>query len=126
MKKVLCVLCSVLVIATLFTACGSKTPTLSGKYSNETLLSESVYEFDKEGNVTYKLITSGYVAVNVTGTYAISEDVSEITLTFDESKTDLGTLLGSTTTLSGTFTFEQGEGYIQIGNVQYSKETAEK
>lgn len=120
MKKTTCLAALILVAALILSACGSKAPSLSGRYSASGFLSDTVYEFSKEGTVTFKVIAAGYVAVTLDGTYSLNESGSEITLTFDEANTDFGSLLDSSNAISGTFTFSKGENYIQIGNTQYS------
>ena len=104
--------------------CSSK-PTLDGVYKAEMFASEVTYEFDKEMNVKFKFIIGGYVAISKTGTYEISEDETQITLKFEESESDVNMLPDSMTSLGGSFTFSKGDGYVQIGDMQYNKVTAE-
>ena len=115
-----CALIGILLAAVLLLAACGKAPTLSGRYSNSGFLAETVYEFDKDGTVSFKLVTGGYVAATLDGTYAINESGTEITLTFNEANTDFGSLLNSSTGISGTFSFSRGDGTIQIGNTQYT------
>ena len=122
MKKKAGLLALLFAVILLATACGAKT--LSGRYSSSSFIAETVYDFEKEGKVTFKLVTGGYVAVTLEGTYALNESGTEITLTFNEASTDFGSLLDSSAALSGTFTFSQGDRYIQIGETQYQASTS--
>lgn len=121
MKKKSMLLSILLVAIMLLAACGSKTPVLQGRYVAESKIMETNYEFSKDGSVTVKLITGGYVAVEETGTYSINEEETEITMDFPEIKADLGILSFTMPDLDGTFEFSQGEGYIKIGSMQYEK-----
>ena len=123
MKKSI-ILALLLSIVLSLCGCDSK-PTLDGVYKADTFASEVTYEFDKEGNVKFKFIIGGYVAISKSGTYEISEDETEITFTFIDSETDTNMLPNSMTSLSGAFTFSEGEGYIQIGDMQYNKVVVE-
>lgn len=122
MKKKSMLLSVLLVAVMLLAACGSKTPVLQGRYVASSKILETNYEFSKDGSVTVKLITGGYVAIEETGTYAINEEGTEITMDFpDDATADLGILSFSVPDLDGTFTFSEGEGYIKIGSMQYEK-----
>ena len=114
----------VLMIVLSLCGCSSK-PTLNGVYKADTFASEVTYEFDKEMNVKFKFIIGGYVAISKTGTYEISEDQTEITILFVESEEDVNMLPDNMTSLGGAFKFEQGDGYIQIGDMQYNKVVSE-
>lgn len=119
MKK-LCVLCCILLIALLgLSACGGP-PTLEGDYSAEFLLAEVRYSFDRDGGVTLKILTGGYVAYTQTGTYAINESETEITLTFP-AQDGIAAYLPEGVTVNGTYAFIRGENTIQIGKVEYTR-----
>lgn len=115
-----------ILLSVVLSLCGcSSKPTLNGVYKAETFASEVTYEFDKDMNVKFKFIIGGYVAISKSGTYEISEDEAQITFTFEESEDDVNMLPDSMTSLSGSFTFDEGEGYVQIGDIQYNKVIAE-
>lgn len=116
----------VLLITLLFTLCGcEKKNVLDGVYKTETFASEMSYEFDKENNVQFKFILAGYVAVSKKGTYEINEDKTEITLAFEENDDDVSMLPSDVSNLSGIFNYSEGDGYIQIGKMQYNKVVSE-
>ena len=120
MKKFTKVIAVVLVLATLvclFAACGKK---LSGKYSaqigGDLLGYKATYEF-KGSKVTATKTTSVLGSSNTTtfeGEYEITESDNgmEITITFETSDNDIK---------SGTYTFEEGDGYIKIAGIQYNE-----
>ena len=122
MKNTLIKLLAVAVVAVMLVAtlvsCGKS---LSGAYSSEvSLLGQSwdvTYTF-KGSKVVAESKTTILGKVNTTeciGTYEITENADgslEISLDFED---------GSDLFKDGTFTLEQGEDYIKIGGIKYSK-----
>ena len=123
MRKIF-ILQLILIVVLSLCGCSSKT-TLDGVYKADTFASEVTYEFDKDMNVKFKFIIGGYVAISKRGTYEINEEQTEITITFIESDSDVNMLPDSMTSLGGSFTFDKGDGYIQIGDMQYNKVVSE-
>ncbi|MBQ8508317.1 MAG: hypothetical protein IJ493_00225 [Clostridia bacterium] len=104
-------------------SCGSGI-TLEGKYVLDTKINETSYTFEKNGKVTVQSISLGVVLFTLEGTYEISEDGSQITLSLPT--TDGTAADGSDqSALSGTFTFEQGEASIKIGMLEYKSADAQ-
>lgn len=114
------ILCICLV---LLTGCGKKENLLTGRYTIDNLIYEINYEFDEDKNVNVKLVTAGYVAINEMGTYQINEEGNMITLTFPDHIQSLGNFSFTLPNLSGEYPLVKGEGYIQIGDMQYNKVT---
>ena len=121
MKKTIKLVSWLLVVATLclaFASCGKR---LSGSYEAEAeVLGQSAsvtYTFSgKKVSVEAKTVLLGTVNSEVyEGTYEITEDKDgkmEITLTFETEGDSVK---------SGTFTFEEGEDFIKIGGIKYTK-----
>ena len=121
MKKLLCVLLAVLMTAGLLSACGSGN-TLSGRYRASAMMTETTYTFSKDGSVTVRLTAASQVILDdLKGSYSFNEEGTEITLTLPEDTKTLGALSFTLPTLSGTFPFAKGAGYIQIASTQYNK-----
>lgn len=111
MKKVARILALALCVCmllTLLAGCGKK---LSGTYSAEILESGVSYSFNGS-KVTITLKALGNIVHTVEGNYEIDED--QITFTFpgDEENTE---------DYVGAKSFEEGEEYIKIGGVTYTK-----
>ena len=111
MKRFTKVIAIVLVLATLvcvFASCGKK---ISGKYEATVLGTGTCLEF--KGNKVYaqfKLL--GTYGDAVEGKYEIKDNQITITFESDDDKAN---------NLEGTFDFEEGDGYIKIGLVKYTK-----
>ncbi len=118
MKAITLALVAVLLLCTL-TACGKKVP--AGAYEAK------LEVFGQSWNVTYtfkgnkvtatnKITILGNVnTVTAEGKYEITENADgtmEITLDFGEE---------SESFKDGTYTYEEGEGYIKIGEFKYNK-----
>lgn len=97
---------ALLMVGMMFVACGK---TISGTYSAEGYGTGMSYEFSGK-KVTISVKVVGAEAAAIEGTYKIEGD--KITLTFDgdEGKEH-----------SGTFDFEEGDDFIKIGIVKYTK-----
>ena len=118
MKKLLCAILVVVMMLSLV-ACSKK---LSGTYEAEidiiVMKYTASYEFSGSKVTAVKKTTTilGTVdTVTLEGTYEIAENsdgTMEITLNFTTSDEEIK---------SGTYTFEEGEDYIKIGGVQYTK-----
>jgi len=120
MKKLCVLMAAALLVTVLLSAC-SKAPKLEGTYSADYVAAELRYSFDKDENVTAKIIVMGFIAWEGQGTYAISEEGDSITLAFSGAAEAENALPGVADALNGSFTFAQDEGAIYIGNVQYDK-----
>ncbi len=120
-KRMLSVL--LLLALMLITACGPKAPVLEGRYVSSTRVAETNYEFKKDGSVTVKIVTGGKVVMEEAGTYAINEEGTEITFTFPDTQVDLGIFSIDMPNPSGTYTYTEGDGYIQVGSTMYEKAT---
>ena len=111
--KIVAVAMVVLMLCLSLASCGK---TLTGEYESDAgLFGKTSYEFSgKTVKISY---TSILGTVNsIEGEYSIDDD--EITFTFedvDEEKEE------DAKKLDGTFTFEEGEDYIKIGNFKYEK-----
>lgn len=118
MKAITLALVAVLLVCTL-TACGKKVP--AGSYEAK------LEVFGQSWNVTYTFKGSKVTATNkitllgsvntvtAEGKYEIIENADgtmEISLDFSEE---------SESFKDGTYTYEEGEGYIKIGEFQYTK-----
>ena len=121
MKKIIALILSLVVCLSVLAACGPKEPPLSGRYEMRGFASQTSYEFAEDKTVVFKVVVAGYVVVSQSGTYQINEDATEITLDFSSGETEGDSTYLPTDMLNGTFTFSQGEEYIQIGNMQLNK-----
>lgn len=120
LKKIIICLLLCLSLAGL-TACGSSAPSLSGTYSVETFGTAMTYTFDGD-SVTAQLFMGGYEIGRYEGTYSLNDDETQITLSFDpEQMPNSAVLPAGLTSLGGTFTFQQGESYVMIGQVRYDQ-----
>lgn len=116
--KVLALLLIVAMMACVFTGCGAKVT--AGTYTAELeVLGQSwkvSYTFhgnkvEAENKITFLGTVNSETA---SGTYEITENddgTMEITFTFEEENDSFK---------NQTLTFEQGEGYIKLGGVQYT------
>ncbi len=96
-----------IILSVSLASCG----TLSGKYEANILGTGAAFTF-KGSKVTLDVMVLGSVSATVEGKYKVED--GKITLTFDSEDEDVEKY-------SGTFDFEQGEDYIKIGLVKYSK-----
>lgn len=101
--RVTAVILALLMMTLIFTSCGR---TLKGTYS--AVFVGTVIELTFEGkDVTVTVKTMGLIAGTATGTYEIRDD--RITMNFDSDHAEIKAY-------NGTFDFEEGDGYIQIGD----------
>ena len=101
------------------TTCGSSQAYLSGAYSTSYYGTGITYTFSEE-TVTTQFFVWGFQVGSYEGTYSLNDDRDQITFTFDTSQLPSGTSLpAGMTSLGGTFSFQQGDGYIVIGQVRY-------
>lgn len=107
--RILALCMSVLVVMAVLAGCAK---TLSGTYKAETLGTGASYTFDGK-NVTVDVLVLGTVATTLKGTYSIEE--GKITLTFGDTDSE------EAKTYGGTYSFTEGEDYIQIGMIQYNR-----
>ena len=111
MKRFTKVIAIVLVLATLacvFASCGKK---LSGKYEATVIGTGTCLEF-KGNKVFAQFKILGTYGDAVEGKYEIKDNKITITFEGDNEKAN---------SLEGTFDFEEGDGYIKIGLVKYTK-----
>ena len=111
--KIVAVAMVVLMLCLSLASCGK---TLAGEYESDAgLFGKTTYKFSgKTVKISY---TSVLGTVNsIEGEYSIEDD--EITFTFEDVEEDKE---DDAEQLEGTFTFEEGEDYIKIGNFQYDK-----
>lgn len=94
----------IVMLTAVLASCGGP----SGTYEASVLGQSLSYTF-KGGKVTIKVTVLGQV-VSFEGKYKISGD--EITFTFEDDDAEQ---------YSGTQTFEQGDDYVKIAGVKYSK-----
>ncbi len=107
--RILAVVMAVLMVTLVLASCGK---TISGTYSAEALGTGNTLEFSgKKVTITYKLLGT-QVGEPVEGTYEIKDD--KITITVETDSKDIGAL-------NGTFDFEEGDDYIKIGIIKYTK-----
>ena len=113
-KKILVVALAALMLLSL-ASCGKK---LSGTYTADIAGTGSKMVFNGK-NVTVSATLLGQDLASIEGTYTIKGD--EITFDFsdDEASDKLNKVLEA---LSGTLTFEKGDGYVKIGGTKYTKE----
>jgi hypothetical protein len=102
-------------VAALLASCG-----LSGKYSAVALGTGSTMEFDGK-NVTIVYKVAGFDVATIDATYSIEDD----TISFDfgdeeEIENDLAKAFFEN--LEEPVSFEEGEDYIKIGGVKYTKD----
>ena len=110
----------VLLLATVCTVLASCGKTISGTYTGKVdlLLASYTASYEFSGSKVTVTKTSELLGQSKTteikGKYEIAESANgyEITFTFETSDDDVK---------SGTYTFEEGEGFIKIGGVQYNK-----
>ena len=106
--RILALALCVCLLLTFLTACGKK---LSGEYSAELMESGVTYSF-KGSNVTITLNALGKIIHVVEGKYEIEDDTITFTFPGDEENTE---------DYVGTKSFEEGEEYIKIGKITYTK-----
>ena len=107
--RILAVVMAVLMVTLVLASCGK---TLKGVYSAEIAGTGNTLEFSgKKVTITYKFLGK-QVGDAVEGTYKIEDN--KITITVESDNQDIGSL-------NGTFDFEEGEGYIKIGIIKYTK-----
>ena len=95
-------------LGTLLVACGKK---LDGKYTLSVAGTGADYDFDGS-KVTITVKVLGQNVASAEGTYSIEDD--KITFEFESEDEEVEKY-------SGTFDFEEGEDYIKIGVLQYTK-----
>ena len=118
-KSILCLL--LCLTLTGLAACGSSPASLSGTYSAETFGTTMTYTFD-EDSVTAQFFMGGYEIGRYEGTYSLNDDETQITLSFAPEQMPNGAdLPAGLTSLGGTFTFQQGEDYVMIGQMRYDR-----
>ena len=122
MKKFVKVISALLVLAALCTVFASCAKTISGKYTNDDL-DFGIYSYKVTYNFSGSKVTitktssgiiSGSNTTTIEGKYEIVENDNgmEITFTFETADDDIK---------SGTYSFEEGDGFIKIAGIKYTK-----
>lgn len=108
---------ALLMVGCLLAACGK---TLSGKYSADFLGTGTTLEFSgKNVKLAVTVTMLGEVA-SINGTYAIDGD--KITFDFiDEDGVENDKAKDVLSKMNGELDFEEGDGYIKIGGIKYTK-----
>ena len=106
--KVIALALVLVTVACLFASCGKR---ISGKYEATLIGTGTCLEF-KGGKVIAQFKLLGSYGDPVEGKYEIKDD--KITLTFEGDNKDADAL-------EGTFDFEEGDNYIKIGAIKYTK-----
>ena len=116
--RIMAVVMALLMVTFVFASCGK---TLKGAYEAEIDLAilkyTATYEFSgSKVEITKKTTVVGNVnTVSFEGKYEIAENDDgsmEITITLESEDDEIK---------SGTYTFEEGEDYIKIAGIQYTK-----
>ena len=122
MKKALRITALALLVAILCVCFASCAKTISGKYKGEINILVASYEvvYNFSGNnVTVtrqvKSLIGNADPIEIKGTYQITEGETGMQITFTyETEDDV--------VKGGTFDFEEGDGYIKIGAIKYTKQ----
>ena len=115
--RILAVVMALLMVTLVFAACGK---TLKGKYSADFLGTGTTLEFSgKNVRLAVTVTLLGEIAA-VEGTYTIEDD--KITFDFvDEEQVENDKAKDVLSKFTGTVDFEEGDDYIKIGGIKYSK-----
>ncbi len=115
--RILAIVLALTMVVFVFAACGK---TLKGKYSADFLGTGTTLEFDgKNVRLAVTVTLIGEVAA-IEGTYKIEDD--KITFDFvDEEKVENEKAKEVLAKFTGTVDFEEGDDYIKVGGVKYSK-----
>ena len=111
MKKLIYAVSVICLAAILVMALASCAKTLSDTYSSTVAGNGTQLEFNGQ-NVTVKYMLLYKEIASTKGTYSIEDD--KITITLSSDNEDINKI-------NGTFDFEQGEDYIKIGGITYTK-----
>lgn len=117
MKRVFSTVALVLVLAIFATVFASCAPTISGTYyQGDKKITKTYVEFSFSGkNVTIKSFVLGEALWETKATYSLNKEKTQITIEVSDDAKD------SAKAYSGEFSFEEGEDYIKIGIIKYSK-----
>ncbi|MBE6543263.1 MAG: hypothetical protein E7675_02580 [Ruminococcaceae bacterium] len=117
MKRVFSVAALVLVFAVMATVFASCAPTISGTYyQGDKSVTKTYTEFSFSGkNVTIKSYVLGTAVWETEATYSLDKEKTKITIEVPDSAKD------GAKAYSGEFSFEEGEDYIKIGVLKYTK-----
>ena len=114
-KRILCLtlfLFLMISILVFVPSCAKKPEPIDGVYSSVVIGTGAILEFSNE-NVGITYYSSDVEVFSVVGTYEL--DGEYIIFNFNEEDAQ------SAADFSGAHTFEQGEGYIKIGETKYHK-----
>ncbi len=118
--RILAVAMVAIMLCLCLASCGKK---LSGEYS--ATVEAFGYETGKKMEFSGENVTVSYLVANkevasIDGTYSIDDD--KITFDFvDESEVEDKDAKAFLASLNGSLSFEEGDGYIKIGGVKYTK-----
>ena len=119
MKKVIRLIALSLVLVMALGVLASCGKTLSGKYSADILGTGTTLTFDGK-NVKVAVTVLSQEVASVDATYEIKDD--KITFDFvDEDKVENDKAKDVLESWKAPATFEEGDGYIKIGGVKYTK-----
>ncbi len=115
--RILAVAMALLMVTFVFASCGK---TLKGKYSADFLGTGTTLEFDgKNVRLAVTVTLIGEVAA-IEGTYKIEDD--KITFDFvDEDKVENDKAKEVLAKFTGSVDFEEGDDYIKVGGIKYTK-----
>lgn len=116
-----------IILALFLTSCETVNaePPLSGSFGREYYSTKTVYTFYDENAVSATYYAAGFEVYSYEGTFTLNEEENEIVLSFPigDGQTGSGFPGGGATTVSRTYAFEKGEGYIIIGTDRYEAVT---
>ena len=102
-------------------SCGNRQEFLSGAYRAEYYGTGMTYVFSEETVIAHFTV-GGYEIGSCEGTYSLNDDRDQITITFALDELTQGAPIpAGLTSLGGTFSFQQGDDYIMIGQVRYAR-----
>ena len=114
--RIICALALVIMLCATLTSCSKK---LSGQYSADIYGTGIAITFEDE-NATIAITVAGFTVATLDATYEIKDD----TITFDIADEDSVTNTSAKKVilaLEAPSAFEEGEGYIMIGDTKYVK-----
>lgn len=118
MKRVFSLAAVILVFALMMSVLASCAPTISGTYyAGDKKVTKTYTEFSFSGkNVTMKSYALGTLVWETEATYKLNSDKTQITIELPEGAKE------GAKPYSGELSFEEGDGYIKIGLIKYTKE----
>ena len=118
MKKIISVMLACMLLVACICTLASCGKTLSGEYEANLIAAEVTYSFKSSGKLVVEVDPIIGNDVILEGTYAFNDDGDEITISINSNDEDADKY-------SGTFSFsegvEDGEAYIKLSGIKYSK-----